>query len=198
MSKCWQGWIYIKCGHLLGSPAGSAPSHVHPCSLCTFHHKSLLAHFRNTTGCEYWSYGNSCLQGGSMDTPEILPLAKPLCTMLWHGMWSMTCPRRKGRGKAGKGKRKRSRMNESHKMLNMNTCMAGRMRLEAFVFACIWDKYDNPQPDILSNPSSVLQSSRGLTKPILGHVCDRRFVMKMFCYEKWAFSKSAGCDEDPG
>lgn len=157
-----------------------------------------VGNFRNTTSWKYWSHGNLCLCGGSMDIPEILPLTKPLGAKLWYGMWSVTYPRRKGWGKAGKGKGKGSKMKASHKILNMLTRMARSKRLEAFVFACIWDKYRIPQPGILAHPSSILQSSRGLTKPILGHVCDRRFVMKMFCYEKWALSKSTGCDEDSG
>lgn len=88
-------------------------------------------------------------------------------------------------------------MTASHKILKVCNCTTRSRRLEAFIFDCIWDKYDTPQPVLLSPPQSF-SSSKWSTESILGYVCYRCFAMKMLCYEKWALSKSTGCDEDTG
>lgn len=149
-----QGWLYIKSDHhlaLLSSPAGSVSSHILLCRLCSFHHRLLIADVLQAI--HFWKYHRLwvlkswkllSLWRQHEHITEILPLAQPLGAKLWCGTWSRTYPRRKGWGKVRKGKGKGSRMNTSHKILNMHTCMAGSERLEAFVFACIWNKYDTP------------------------------------------------------
>lgn len=137
----------------------------------------------------------SHLCGGGMDTPEILPLAQPLGTKFWCGMWTVTVSKEERVRKGRKEKR------EGRQGTKFWTCML--LELEARD----WMSLRLPTYEInmmlysqafhltsLSPPQALRnQPNSSWTTCVAGVL-----GWGTFSYEKWALGKSTGDDEEPG